>query len=145
MRLQQQVFTGGVYHLIKKGAGTYACNSRCLRVVYILSGFIHYPPFACNSRYLWVVYTGVIVVAILTMAYNSRYLLVVYTHLIFHRLQVPAYNSRYLSVVYTQSHQPSVYNMYENKNIFGFSTRKFTIMSFFLVECPINFKISYIL
>lgn len=100
-----------------------ACNSRCLRVMYILSGFIHYPPFACNSRYL----------------------LMGYTHLIFHRLQVAAYNSRYLSVVYTQSHQPSVYNMYENQNIFGFSTRKSTIMPFFLVESPINFKISYIL
>ena len=77
------------------------------------------------------VYTGVIVAAILTMACNSRYLLVVYTVYDPFGGLMTACNSRYLWVVYTQVHQSSVYNMYENKNIFGFSTRKFTIMPFF--------------
>ena len=53
-----------------------------------------------------------------------------------------ACNSRY----YIPEHSHHlIYNMYENKNIFSFSTKIFTIILFFLVISPAIFKISYIL
>ena len=53
-----------------------------------------------------------------------------------------ACNSRY----YIPEHSHHlIYNMYENENIFSYSTRKFTIILVFFVISPAIFKISYIL